>query len=152
MTVPSPSADVVPVKAELEEIAGEAGDTPKLHDPRSQCAATLHDGYKWRKYGQKSLKTTDGSVDIIKSYYRCNMPGCPMRKQVEKYAKDDQVRVVHFIGTFHNHPPCADNPLRMTSRWAEDASNDSNATLAVSDGWSSVHANGAPKVVAEATQ
>lgn len=80
------------------------------------------DGYKWRKYGQKCLKkTSDGAVEILKSYYRCNFPGCPMRKQVERFAATDQVRVVHFIGSFHNHPPSNDNPLR-TTQWASDDS------------------------------
>jgi len=69
--------------------------------------------------GQKSLKSVDGAVEIVKSYYRCNLPGCPMRKQVERFAANDQVRVVHFIGNYHNHPPSWENQLR-TTRWAED--------------------------------
>jgi len=100
------------------------GSTAQLTEPSNgvsaQTVAQPQDGYKWRKYGQKCLKkSSDGAVEILKSYYRCNFQGCPMRKQVERFAATDQVRVVHFIGSFHNHPPSNDNPLR-TTQWASD--------------------------------
>lgn len=63
------------------------------------------DGYKWRKYGQKGIKSPDGAVEILKSYYRCNVPGCPMRKQIERYVKDDKIRSERYLGSQHTHKP-----------------------------------------------
>jgi hypothetical protein len=49
------------------------------------------DGFKWRKYGQKNIK----SASHPRSYYRCTRPDCPARKQVENgVAKYDNA---------HNH-------------------------------------------------
>jgi len=64
----------------------------------------------WRKYGQKNLrgKRFQG-MDKIRCYYKCNYPGCPVRKQVEKHtlaAEDDKSAdtKVRVTGE-HNHPP-----------------------------------------------
>jgi len=59
----------------------------------------------WRKYGQKSLKGKDfASADCTRCYYRCNIPGCQVRKVVEVQAPAPPV--VKIIGK-HNHP-CGD--------------------------------------------
>lgn len=59
----------------------------------------------WRKYGQKSLKGKDfADADCTRCYYRCNIPGCQVRKVVE--AQDPAPPVVKVIGK-HNHP-CGD--------------------------------------------
>ena len=47
------------------------------------------DGFKWRKYGQKNIK----SASFPRSYYRCTKPDCPARKQVELTKYENQ----------HNH-------------------------------------------------
>ena len=38
-----------------------------------------HDGYSWRKYGEKELK----SGTVPRSYYKCTFPDCPARKTME---------------------------------------------------------------------
>jgi len=65
----------------------------------------------WRKYGQKNLrgKRFQG-MDKIRCYYKCNYPGCPVRKQVEKNAAPDQPGDVKVKVTGeHNHEPL--NPI-----------------------------------------
>ncbi|XP_042433646.1 probable WRKY transcription factor 49 isoform X2 [Zingiber officinale] len=83
------------------------------------------DGYKWRKYGQKSIKNSPNP----RSYYRCTNPRCNAKKQVERSLEDPEMLLVTYEG-LHLHytshyllpPPqqCANKPkLRMTSIPAE---------------------------------
>ena len=53
--------DVGPKHHAVEQ--GEMHYVPKV-------ITTQSDGYKWRKYGQKGLKSPDGRVEVLKSYYR----------------------------------------------------------------------------------
>ncbi|KAK6158275.1 hypothetical protein DH2020_005589 [Rehmannia glutinosa] len=59
----------------------------------------LDDGYKWRKYGQKSVKN---SVHP-RSYYRCTHHTCNVKKQIQRLSKDNTVVVTTYEG-IHNHP------------------------------------------------
>ncbi|EPS60069.1 hypothetical protein M569_14736 [Genlisea aurea] len=59
------------------------------------------DGYKWRKYGQKSIKNSPNP----RSYYRCRNGRCSAKKQVERAAEEDgdeETYVVTYEG-FHLH-------------------------------------------------
>ncbi|KAG8053790.1 hypothetical protein GUJ93_ZPchr0001g32138 [Zizania palustris] len=56
------------------------------------------DGYKWRKYGQKSIKNSPNP----RSYYRCTNPRCNAKKQVERALDDPDTLLVTYEG-LHLH-------------------------------------------------
>ncbi|XP_010262546.1 PREDICTED: probable WRKY transcription factor 49 [Nelumbo nucifera] len=63
------------------------------------CANGLaDDGYKWRKYGQKSIKNNPNP----RSYYRCTNPRCSAKKQVERSSEDPDTLVITYEG-LHLH-------------------------------------------------
>ncbi|KAG6389258.1 hypothetical protein SASPL_150723 [Salvia splendens] len=59
----------------------------------------LDDGFKWRKYGQKSVKNSIHP----RSYYRCTHHTCNVKKQIQRLSKDNSVVVTTYEG-IHNHP------------------------------------------------
>ena len=71
---------------------------------------SLEDGYKWRKYGQKSVK---GNI-YPRSYYKCTYPGCQCRKQVEKSPTEAGILLSTYEG-LHCHPPCPKKPSVKSS-------------------------------------
>ncbi|XP_012831749.1 PREDICTED: probable WRKY transcription factor 49 [Erythranthe guttata] len=56
------------------------------------------DGYKWRKYGQKSIKNSPNP----RSYYRCTNPRCSAKKQVERSVDDSDTLIITYEG-LHLH-------------------------------------------------
>ena len=67
----------------------------KLH--RHAAVNMVPDGFNWRKYGQKQVKSSDNS----RSYYRCTNSSCLAKKKVE-HCPDGRVVEIIYKGT-HSH-------------------------------------------------
>ncbi|XP_065854430.1 probable WRKY transcription factor 57 [Euphorbia lathyris] len=65
---------------------------------KSCAQAQADDGYKWRKYGQKSIKNTP----FPRSYYRCTNPRCSAKKQVERSSEEEDTVIITYEG-LHLH-------------------------------------------------
>ncbi|CAN1135199.1 Probable WRKY transcription factor 49 [Linum perenne] len=57
------------------------------------------DGYKWRKYGQKSIKNSP----YPRSYYRCTNRKCSAKKQVERSKDDEDETLIITYEGLHLH-------------------------------------------------
>ncbi|KAH0632289.1 hypothetical protein KY289_035234 [Solanum tuberosum] len=60
--------------------------------------AMADDGYKWRKYGQKSIKNSP----YPRSYYKCTNPRCGAKKQVERSSDEPNTFIITYEG-LHLH-------------------------------------------------
>ncbi|CAN0926570.1 Probable WRKY transcription factor 49 [Linum grandiflorum] len=56
------------------------------------------DGYKWRKYGQKSIKNSP----YPRSYYKCTNRRCSAKKQVERSRDEQDTLIITYEG-LHLH-------------------------------------------------
>ncbi|GLJ37239.1 hypothetical protein SUGI_0755320 [Cryptomeria japonica] len=90
----------------------------KLHPPKSEANYLLKikcpenhkdDGYKWRKYGQKSIKNSP----YPRSYYRCTSPKCRAKKQVERCVDEPNTLAITYEG-LHLH--YSYSPLQITQQ------------------------------------
>ncbi|CAL4952054.1 unnamed protein product [Urochloa decumbens] len=58
----------------------------------------LDDGFKWRKYGKKAVKSSPNP----RNYYRCSSEGCGVKKRVERDREDTRYVITTYDGV-HNH-------------------------------------------------
>ncbi|GJV78789.1 DNA-binding WRKY transcription factor [Tanacetum coccineum] len=72
----------------------------------------VHDGYRWRKYGQKLVKGNPNP----RSYYRCTNAGCPVRKHVERASDDERVVVTTYEGSHDHEMPSGIRPLALNAQ------------------------------------
>ncbi|PUZ54014.1 hypothetical protein GQ55_5G095500 [Panicum hallii var. hallii] len=90
--------------------ASRAPESKYTTKVRSCGGKTPSDGYKWRKYGQKSIKNNPHP----RSYYKCTSSRCGAKKHVEKSTDDPEMLVVTYEGP-HLHGP---QPLFPRRQWA----------------------------------
>ncbi|XP_074563889.1 putative WRKY transcription factor 24 [Curcuma longa] len=92
----------------------------------------LDDGYKWRKYGKKSVKNSPNP----RNYFRCSREGCGVKKRVERDREDPKFVVTTYDGV-HNHV----SPLEVCYGYSR--LREVEATT-VQDWWQSMEAPPAP--------
>ncbi|KAK1298081.1 putative WRKY transcription factor 50 [Acorus calamus] len=61
----------------------------------------LDDGYKWRKYGKKMVKSTP----YPRNYYRCSHEGCSVKKRVQRDKKEPSDVITTYYGLHSHYPP-----------------------------------------------
>ncbi|CAA2997850.1 probable WRKY transcription factor 32 [Olea europaea subsp. europaea] len=84
---------------------------------------TTSDGYNWRKYGQKQVKSPEGSW----SYYRCTFSDCDARK-IECCNQSNHV-IETICRIHHNHdPPQKVNFSKERPELSVEPANGSNNT------------------------
>ncbi|KAJ0960008.1 hypothetical protein J5N97_000229 [Dioscorea zingiberensis] len=72
----------------------------------------LDDGFKWRKYGKKSVKNSPNP----RNYYRCSSEGCGVKKRVERDPMDSQYVITVYEGV-HNHESPSGVQASSSSSW-----------------------------------
>ncbi|XP_062225779.1 WRKY transcription factor WRKY28-like isoform X2 [Phragmites australis] len=91
-------------------VASRAPESKYATKVRSCGGKTPSDGFKWRKYGQKSIKNNLHP----RSYYKCTSYQCGAKKHVEKSIDDPEMLIVTYEG-LHQHGP---QPLFPGRQWA----------------------------------
>ncbi|CAH2080208.1 unnamed protein product [Thlaspi arvense] len=94
-----PENDHIEDQGKKKEKEKRSRKVPRIAFHTKSDDDVLDDGYRWRKYGQKSVKNNA----YPRSYYRCTYHTCNVKKQVQRLAKDPNVVVTTYEG-IHNHP------------------------------------------------
>ncbi|XP_017695965.1 probable WRKY transcription factor 4 isoform X1 [Phoenix dactylifera] len=71
----------------------------KLQSAHIVAKTAISDGYNWRKYGQKQVKSSENS----RSYYKCTNTNCFAKRKVER-CPDGRIVEIIYRGE-HNHDP-----------------------------------------------
>ncbi|KAL2940022.1 putative WRKY transcription factor 4 [Bienertia sinuspersici] len=103
-------------KEKVEEHERTKGNSLHTDEPPDDVPRTpKSDGYSWRKYGQKQVKSSGSS----RSYYRCTNLSCCAKKKVQHMDVSGQVIEVVYKGD-HNHD--APQNLKGSNRKKESTS------------------------------
>ncbi|CAI9756763.1 unnamed protein product [Fraxinus pennsylvanica] len=73
-------------------------DVPQEVNADQRSSDPAEDGYNWRKYGQKQVK----SGEYPRTYYKCTHLNCSVKKKVEQSHKGNVSGII-YKGA-HNHP------------------------------------------------
>ncbi|XP_024971745.1 probable WRKY transcription factor 51 [Cynara cardunculus var. scolymus] len=88
-------------------------DETKISFRVKTALEVLDDGYRWRKYGKKKVKSSPN----LRNYYKCSSTGCEVKKRVERDKDDSSYLIATYIG-MHNHEipsliPCNTRPTEV---------------------------------------
>ncbi|KAF2297796.1 hypothetical protein GH714_003065 [Hevea brasiliensis] len=82
----------------------------------------MDDGFKWRKYGKKSVKNSPNP----RNYYKCSSGGCNVKKRVERDREDSRYVITTYEGVHNHESPCVvyynQMPLMVPDGWTLQAS------------------------------
>ncbi|KAK9272876.1 hypothetical protein L1049_003255 [Liquidambar formosana] len=88
----------------------------------------MDDGFKWRKYGKKSVKNSPNP----RNYYRCSSGGCNVKKRVERDRDDSSYVITTYEGVHNHESPCViyydRMPLVVPNAWTLQASPHSSSS------------------------
>nr|WGV38215.1 WRKY [Loropetalum chinense var. rubrum] len=77
----------------------------------------MDDGFKWRKYGKKSVKNSQ----YPRNYYKCSSGGCSVKKRVERDRDDSSYVLTTYEGVHNHESPCVvyynQMPLMVPNGW-----------------------------------
>ncbi|WVZ20108.1 hypothetical protein V8G54_007430 [Vigna mungo] len=76
----------------------------------------MDDGYKWRKYGKKTVKNNSNP----RNYYKCSGAGCSVKKRVERDRNDSNYVLTTYVGVHNHHTPSSyytQMPLLHSDDW-----------------------------------
>ncbi|XP_064959946.1 probable WRKY transcription factor 4 [Musa acuminata AAA Group] len=113
---------IKPTYAAEESADGSQSDR-RLESNTAIVNNNAHDGYNWRKYGQKVVKGSE----YPRSYYKCTHPKCPVKKKVE-CSVDGQVTEIIYKGQ-HNHQRPTPNKRAKEANSFPSGLNEMNESL-----------------------
>lgn len=124
----------------------EAATTTRAEEAVSTRA---EDGYKWRKYGQKSVKGSE----FPRSYYKCTHPGCPVKKKVERSLDGHVTEIVYKCQ--HSHKPPFSNHNKRRGKDAGDGDEPEpkrlNTSVEAVSSYSSQKGVSEPRIIVQTT-
>ncbi|KAF9681969.1 hypothetical protein SADUNF_Sadunf05G0058600 [Salix dunnii] len=105
----------------------------------------MDDGFKWRKYGKKSVKNSPNprqndyfdfisSLDFHRNYYKCSSGGCDVKKIVERDREDSTYVITTYDGVHNHESPCMvlynnQMPMAVPQAWTlQDSSPHSSSS------------------------
>ncbi|KAL3514000.1 hypothetical protein ACH5RR_026717 [Cinchona calisaya] len=104
MTSTGSSASSVDMQEECQKVMKRAkGDKENVVAFRTKTELeSLDDGFKWRKYGKKMVKSNPNP----RNYYKCSTEGCKVKKRVERDAEDSSYLITSYEGRHNHESPC----------------------------------------------
>ena len=127
---PLPLQQVPPPVSEVNEVSSAVVSPPPV-DQKPQLDRSVSkitssaDGFNWRKYGQKQVKSGENS----RSYYKCTQGSCAAKKKIER-CQDGHVVEIIYRGVHSHEPPQKAKSPREREAPSEERE---NLKLAITD-------------------